>query len=526
VSENNLLRDFAEAFFVAGTLTAIVFCLQWNYGYDLGDEGWQWYLSQRVHLGEMPIRDFFSYDPGRYVWSAAWFKMLRSDGLFEQRFANTCFGLLGLTSAYIALRAAGMRRSVRLVTAVILALAMGYPLHKTYEQSLSLIGISALAYALYSPDDSKNWWLPGLVTGFAAIIGRNSGLYIAVGSLLGVVTVLKLADMRTARRALFVYCTWVLIGYSPIILWFALDGRFRTAMIESILFTPYWQIPVAVPFPWRVTQSISGSYNIQITAISWLCVTVSAIYIIYGARLIHSLVVSKWAIAFRQYALGASALFLGLPFLHHAFYRGDFAHIAQGILPVFILAAAQVELTKNLIDASVTAVLITLALLSWVPSEPRGGAILRSRNGAVMAPYVVDGRTFYLDQREAAVLREVRRLQTVCKAGDGQVVAMPYYPGLLAYLHRRSPYWEMYYLYRRSEPFQRQEIVQLQSYGTKVAIVNPNAAMDGKATLRIEATNPVLYTYIRSNFQKVKTSPDNLAGFVFLSRNCGADSVK
>ena len=84
----------------------------------------------------------------------------------------------------------------------------------------------------------------------------------------------------------------------------------------------------------------------------------------------------------------------------------------------------------------------------------------------------------------------------------------------------------MYYLYRRSELFQRQEIAQLESYGTKIAIVNPKAAIDGKATLRIEATNPLLYRFVSNNFARAKNSPDNLAGLLFLTRDCGTPAPK
>src|SRR5439155_4875547 len=97
-----LLRDVQEAFLLSFLVAGTVFLVQWRYGFNWGDEGLLWYISQRTALGQVPLLDFFSYDPGRYYWSAAVFKLLRRDGLFEQIVANDAFGLLGLIAAYIA----------------------------------------------------------------------------------------------------------------------------------------------------------------------------------------------------------------------------------------------------------------------------------------------------------------------------------------------------------------------------------------------------------------------------------------
>src|SRR5437588_644641 len=94
---------YLEAAILSAAAVTFVFLIQWRYGFNWGDEGWLWYISQRVAVGQVPIRDVFSYDPGRYYWSAGIFKLFGSDGFFEQLLANYLFGIFGRAITYLAM---------------------------------------------------------------------------------------------------------------------------------------------------------------------------------------------------------------------------------------------------------------------------------------------------------------------------------------------------------------------------------------------------------------------------------------
>lgn len=507
----HVAHRWLEACAVAVFLGALLFSWQWSYGFNMGDEGWLWYISQHISFGKMPIRDTFGYDPGRYLWSAAWFKILGADGLFEQRLANASFGVIGLACAYATMQRAYVNATTRVAVTIMLAIALCYPLHKVYEQSLSLIGVALIAYVLRHSTDPRRWLILGIATGIAACIGRNSGVYYAIASCAALATTWRLSGRRVGIRSVTTYSGGLLVGYSPMVFWFILDSRFRHAMIESILFTRQWLLPLPIPFPWRVTQNISSASSLQLTMVSWLIILTIALYLIQTMTLLRR--ITDGIKISPLFALEAAATCVGIPYLHQSLERADFPHIAQGILPLFLLSSAQITESIKLRRSFLAILFLLIAMASWLPSEPiMHFWLLRRHDPSAMSSVTIDGHNFNLEQSTAELLRSVRRVAEGCRVGDGQLVAMPHFPGLLAYLHVQSPYWEMYYLYPRGAKFQQSEIAQMEEFGTKVAVVDWTTALDGHAKMRFEALNPILASYIRTHFKNIQTGamPSNV----------------
>ena len=493
-------QQWLEALTLSAFATSALIILQWRYGFNWGDEGLMWYISQRTALGEVPIRDFFSYDPGRYYWSAGVFKLLHGSGLFEQIVADAAFGVLGLTAAYIAMVKMAVGRLWRVTTLLTLAVMLGFPRHKIFEQVLSLICGAGLAFLIAKPNAQKRWLGYGIATGVAAFVGRNSGVYFVVAGVL-LILVLKFSAVQlSAGRALLFGGLGAVIGYSPMIFMLCCVRGFGAAFYQSVLFTPsmHQQLRLPIPFPWHVhLKGLGGIDVVRARAVSVLCLAVPGTYLF---------AIWKWTRRNTEPALqlACAASLAGVPFLHHAFDRADFFHIAQGILPFAVAVGALAshfgQRRQRTLSFGISSLALALILLAWLPYEP-AIHFLRMKPDAIRQ-LSISGRQFYIEADQAQVMQTIQAAFSACGSRDGTFLQAPYYPGLYPFLKTRAPYWELYYLYPRDDAFQEKHIEALRENHVSMVLLNREAAVDGIDGLKIDRTYPKLVNYILEHYQR------------------------
>jgi len=494
-----------------------VFLLQWRYGFNWSDEGWLWYISQRTALGQIPIRDFFSYDPGRYYWSAFFFKLLRGNGLFEQLMANAAFGALGLATIYFAMARMQVRRAWRVAVLLALAIMLGFPRHKTYEQSLSLICAAGIAFVMAKPVAWKRWFAFGVATGIAAFIGRNSGLYFAAATLLLFLLLKFTGEQFAGVRTLLACAAGVIVGYSPMILMLCFVHGLASPFFQSVLFAPHQQLGLPIPFPWHVhVKGLSFADALQARAVSILCIVVPAAYLF---------AIWKWKgkTGDSYLRLACAASLAGLPYLHHAFSRADFFHIAQGIVPFAVVASAlgvylwQTERRRVSLAFSFTA--LALIFAAWLPYEP---VIQYLRKPGSFEPIAIADKHFYVGANQAAVMKAVSSAFHQCGSVNGSFLAAPYYPGLYAFLNTKAPFWDLYQLWPRDDEFQLNEINLLKQNNLSLVLLNREATMDGIEALKIDRTYPKLVAYITETFERSELQlPDDFELY-YSPRSCNS----
>lgn len=517
ISLPEALEALALSTLVAGT----VFLIQWRYGFNWSDEGWLWYISQRTAHGQVPIRDVFSYDPGRYYWSALVFKILHGNGLFEQIVANYLFGLLGLTAAYLAMARGGMSRGWRISSLLLLGVMLGFPRHKTFEQSLSLVAVAGIAFVMAKPAESKRWFLYGIATGLAAFMGKNSGVYFAAAGLI-LLILLKLSTSEVPTgRALFAGLLGIVVGYSPMLFMLCAIRGFASAFYQSVVLAPTWQLTLPIPFPWHVhLKGLHGMDLMQARAVSILCLVIPLAYFF---------LILGW-LKFREdrgtaAQLACAASVAGLPYLHHAFSRADFFHIAQGILPFVIVSSAVTQhfwlAQKRWLSVSVFGGVAALVVAAWVPYEP---AILfmrmQARDPLSIQQIEIHGKGFYVPIEQAQVMLAAHTAFRNCSGSDGSFLAAPYYPGLYAFLNTRAPFWDTYHLWPRSNDLQMKHIQALVQNRTSLVLINRDASFDNLARLRLAGTYPKLVDYILKHYQRVNTILPEGFELYSLPQNC------
>src|SRR5262245_43804997 len=99
-SASERFRPVPFAAVLAAPFCAGAFLFTARLGLNTADEGYLWYGVQRTVAGAVPMRDFQSYEPGRYWWCAA-FAGVFGDGILVVRAAAVAFHALGLFLALL-----------------------------------------------------------------------------------------------------------------------------------------------------------------------------------------------------------------------------------------------------------------------------------------------------------------------------------------------------------------------------------------------------------------------------------------
>lgn len=131
--------DALKVTLLSVALVILSLYLQRNIGIDLADEGFLWYGAVQTASGEVPVRDFRSYDPGRYYWAAFWLKLF-GNSLISLRISVGIFQAIGLSLGLLVLRRV-IRSWWVLAIAGFVLIAWMIPRHKLFDSSIAMAAV-------------------------------------------------------------------------------------------------------------------------------------------------------------------------------------------------------------------------------------------------------------------------------------------------------------------------------------------------------------------------------------------------
>jgi len=494
------IRDVVAAVFVSLMLVFMSVELQGRVGLGLDDEGFLWYGVQKLIEGDVPLRDFQSYDPGRYLWGGLSGSVF-GEGILGLRAGVAVFQFLGLACGLFVL--CRMTSSIPAIfAAALLLLLWMFPRHKLFEPSIAMGAVFFGTLLLKSPTIVRHL-LAGIFVGIAAFFGRNHGLYCLAG-LGGMAFFLFLRNgFNASMRRILSLGLGILLGLSPFAAMMYLFPDFGTALAESLSFhfaTGSVNLSLPVPWPWLVDLTgIKEGVTFRLLAHGILLV---GIPIFYFAVLLKGFV-SKGTDMGRMAPLVSSA-FVGIPYLHHAFARADLSHLAQAIHPFLIgvlclpvFAKGRLSKLGSYLALAVVAVLtlgsavtVSPAYEKWI-SKPEPYARIK-----------VQGDDLWVPRATADLVNGLFSMERRYFSQGGEVMAAPHLPGAYALLGRKAPVWQTYFFFPETEERQKDMIQDMDRKGVRWLILG-SGTLDGREDLRFRNTHPLVWRHIMDAFEPV-----------------------
>lgn len=486
-------RDAGTSFLISSVLVTGWFLWLGDVGLDLSDEGFLWYGAVRTLLGDVPLRDFQSYEPGRYYWVAAGAWLL-GPGIMGLRISVAAFLALGLTCG---LQVAGrvIAHPLWRVAVALLLLTWSFPRHKLFEPALAMAAVW-VGVRLAEQPVWRRHLQAGAFVGLAACFGRNHALYAGMG----LACVLLWSHWKRGGlplpRAIVAFAIGGLLGALPLLAMLAFVPGFAESFLESVLFFLRHgaNLPLPVRWPWLVLSSGQGTAALGPMAVGLVFLLAPAV------------IASGLFLAWRgdpersEVRVVVVAALIGLFYAHHASVRSDAPHLAQAVFPVLLAALAmpvalQTDWRRRAAVWGLVAILsavVTLTMNPLVVSARRSDLVQHRVGSDVLRVPSSLGRT--LLGLERAVAQHT--------SAEEPLLIVPFNPGLYPILGKRAPVWALNMLWH-AEPGEQKEMIRALDLG-EVNRVLVRVVPISSRELRFRNSHPLVWKHLESRFERIR----------------------
>jgi len=493
------------------------FLWQGRMGISTGDEGFLWYGAQRVLLGEVPLRDFWSYDPGRYYWVAMVMTLLGDNGIIPLRIAGAIFQAMGLfLGIWLIDRSILKRNWFFLSVSTLTLLFWMFPWFKQYDIALSIALIGVLSFMIEQPTRQR-YFLTGLFIGLIASFSRYQGISGILGNF-GVMVYLALKRESGPKliKGFVIWSVGVLTGYIPTLIMFALVPGYAQALFEDYRVWLFEMkgltLTMPVPWPWLVPFgqiSLGGG-------IRWI---LSGLFFL--APIIYGICGIAWATRQKLYHKTISSVlvataFLSLPYAGYVFVNPDISRLGLGLFPFLIGALIILGNMASKLKWPLVALLCGATLLVMLPNHP----------GWSWKRYVsaeVGGTRLKIYPDSANFFAMLTKLDHEYAPGGRTFIAVPRFTTAFAFLKRKNPMYETSSIFPRNDDFQQAEIERIKAANPGFAIIYDKPAF-GSDMLHFSKTHPKIFQYIVDHFDPLPLSDytDDPAYLLYKAKSAAA----
>ena len=482
----------------AAVLVAASFVLQSRIDLTFSDEGYIWYGSWRTALGEVPLRDFRAYQPGRYVWSASWSFVL-GNGILGLRASAALFQFIGLAFGLAAVR----RISASWLTVWgigFLFLLWMYPYYKIFEHALILIFLYTSIVLIEAPTLRRHFGI-GVLVGLMAMFGETDAFTGTVSSFGLILFIWFKADRSDLLKKLAAWAAGITVGYLPMLVAFVLLPGFFESFLQRIFFVfqrDTLNLPLPVPWPWTInfnTGKIKLGHHLSKGIFFLLLPSFCAIVGFYLIRMKDDLKTRAPLIA---------SFFTLSTYIFYSFSRADIGHLTFSIPPL-ILGILSLPRFRHapLARIQFAGAFLALFVLSSFAVGTQHPLYKKLRAGK--NPYLevsVLGDRLWVPPQTAELLRVMQAIN----AGIGQeerILIAPHWPGFYPILQRKSPWWDTYIAWNTSEHEQDQMIAALHSPPVDWIILG-DVSLGGTYVLEFRRTHTQVWNYIQENYVPIE----------------------
>jgi hypothetical protein len=463
-------------------------------GVYLGDEGYLWYGVQRTLAGEVPLRDFQSYDPGRYYWCAL-FGLVGGDGLLTERAAAAAFQAVGLVFALLV--ASRVVRS-RLALAAWGLLFWGWMLqnHRFFEPAMASIA-TWFAVRLVERPSAGRALAAGLQAGLAFFVGRNHALYAALASGLALACIAWKERDPAWRQRIVPWVAGGLAGGLPMWLMFLAVPGFLASFLWSTAFSAeHPNVPYPWPWPWRTDWAALEGWRLASTAA--LSAAFLLPWIALPCGLVRAWRTPRESIPARAVTIGATCV--GLFYVHHASVRAHPAHLAECLPPLLLLALALASDLRPWARWSAWSALWLVSVVSVLDEHQSLSLFRPYRAREPLVEFDAAGDTVRVTRQQALRYQSLVDFGRENLAADEPILIAPNRPGLYPLLGKVSPSWWIYFLWPARAEEERELVAALEERRVDWALI-VDKPTDDKPELLFRNSHPLVWEHLTRHFE-------------------------